>query len=217
MSYFLFTMISALSIALPCIAGLFHFKQILLKRNLPLFILLFVGLINETISFLMIKCHKPNLLNSNVFTFIEYLIYVWLFMNIRSKGFKSIWIGLFIGITTWVLDNFILHSLYSSNSLFRIVSSLMICWFCIDRLSELTITVVADRFKKIDLLLCLSLLAYFTFRGFILIFKQFAPIQTADFYTDLWIIIATLNILVNISFSIVILCLPKAQRTTRSS
>ena len=217
MSYFLFTMISALSIAVPCIAGLFRLKQMLLKRNLPLFILLFTGLANETVSFLVIKCHKPNLLNSNLFTVIEYLIYVWLFMNIRAKHFKSIWIGLIIGITTWILDNFILHSLRSSNSLFRIVSSLMICWFCIDKLSELTLTVVSDRFKKIDLLLCLSLLAYFTFRGFILIFKQFAPIYTASFCMDLLIIISALNIMVNISFSIIILCLPKTQQTTRSS
>lgn len=213
MNYFLFTTISALSIALPCITGLCRFKQISTSRYLPLLMLLLTGLLNECLSFTMITLHKSNLINANIYTLIEYLLYVWLFYKIREQSWILIIVCLTGGLLVWAADNLVLHNLTSSNSLFRITASLVIIWFSIDKLSQLTFTGAADKYKKVDLLLCFSLLAYFTFRGFIHVFKQFSIGYTSAFQIHLWVILCVLNILVNISLCITILWIPRQQPT----
>jgi hypothetical protein len=217
MNYFLFTTISALSIALPCITGLCRFKQISTSQYLPLLMLLLTGFLNECLSFTMITWHKSNLVNANIYTLLEYLLYVWLFYKIRKQSLILVIAGLSGGVLVWIADNLILHNLTSSNSLFRIMASLVIIWFSIDKLSQLTFTGVTDKYKRVDLLLCFSLLAYFTFRGFIHVFKQFSIGHTPVFQIHLWIILCLLNILVNISLCITILWIPKQQPTIQYS
>lgn len=217
MNYFLFTTISALSIILPCITGLYRWKQLSNKRYFPLAVLLLSGFINEGLSFLMIVSHQSNLANANIYTLIEYLLYCWLFRRIRtysSTFFMAVVLG---GVAVWIVDNIWLHSLTGSNSLFRILASLVIIWFSIDKLSQLTFNGATDRFKKPDLLLCFSLLVYFTFRGFIHIFMRFAICHPPSFHVHLWMILCVFNILVNLSLCITILWIPKQPPTTRLS
>lgn len=214
MNYFLFTTISAFSIALPCLTGLYRWKRISIDRYLPLMLILLTGFINECFSYTMIKWHQSNLVNANLYTVIEYLLYVWLFHQIKKQSKIMIILALSVGILVWVIDNLLLHSLTTSNSIFRITGSLILMWLSIDRLSELTFNGATDRFKKPDLLLCFSLLAYFTFRGFIHIFKQFSIGHTTNFHIHLWIILCLQNILVNISLCITVLWIPKQPPTT---
>lgn len=217
MNYFLFTTISALSIALPCILGLYRYKLLANSRYLPLLILLISGFLNECLSFVMIRWHHSNMVNANFYTLIEYLLYFWLFNKISYQSRIFIITGLSGGMMVWICDNILLHSLITSNSLFRIIASLVIIWLCIDKLSQLTFTGPTDKFKRSDLLLCFSLLAYFTFRGFIHVFKQFSIGQTPAFQIHLWMILCVLNILVNISLCITILWIPRQQQTIQYS
>ncbi len=213
----MFTMISALSIILPCITGLSRCKQFTSTRYLPLLILVLTGLLNECFSFIMIYWHRSNMINSNLYTLIEYILYCWLFHKIRERSDRLFIPALLAGSLIWFTDNILLHSLTTSNSLFRIMASLMIIWFSIDKISQLTFNGATNNYKKPDLLLCFSLLAYFTFRGFLHVFKQFSIGHTQGFYIHLWMILCVLNILVNISLCITFLWIPKQPPTTRYS
>ncbi|MBX9733359.1 MAG: hypothetical protein K2X37_04805, partial [Chitinophagaceae bacterium] len=150
---------------------------------------------------------------ANVYTLIEFLLYYWLFNQLKktAKLFGSI--ILLLGLLVWITDNVILHPLSTSNSLFRLFSSLVIIWYSVEKLSELTLYRVADRFKKTDLLLCFSLLVYFTFKGFIHVVNAFSIVQAKLYFIHLWMILCFLNILVNLSIFIVVLCIPKQQAT----
>ncbi len=210
MNYFMFATISAFSIALPSALGLIRCKHIY-RRYKPFIFVLFIGLLNESLSLLLIRLHNSNLINSNIYTLIEYLLYVLFFQRISEFNSKSLVFLFTIGVCTWVIDNFLFHNLAQSNSLFRVIASLIILWLSINKLSRLTFNVQPDHFKKTDLLLCFSFLAYFTFRGFIHVIKLFSIGYTTAFYIDLWIILCILNLLVNISFFIAILWIPKQQ------
>lgn len=210
MNYFIFATISAFSIALPCAIALVRCKNIY-RRYAPFIFVLVIGLLNESLSLLLIRLHNNNLINSNIYTLLEYLLYVWLFQRISELNRKSLIFLLIFGFCTWIVDNFFLHNLMHSNSLFRVVASLIILWLSINKLSLLTFNILPDYFKKTDLLLCCSFLAYFTFRGFIHVIKFFSIGHTTAFYIDLWIILCILNLLVNISFFIAILWIPKQQ------
>ncbi len=210
MNYFMFATISAFSIALPCAIAVIRCKHIN-RRYTPLLCVLITGFLNESFSFLMIRLHNNNLIISNIYTLAEYLLYVWFFQILSSLKRKNILLLFFFGICVWVIDNFFLHTITHSNSLFRIITSLIIIWLSIDKLSHLTFSGLADHFKKIDLLLCFSFLVYFTFRGLIHVIKLFSIGYSSAFYIDLWIILCILNLLANISFFIALLWIPKQQ------
>lgn len=210
MDYFLFATISAFSIVVPTSIVLYRSKQIP-GRYLPFMLLLCIGFLNEVLSYSLIINKITNLVNSNIYTLFEYLLYMNLFYRIGTITKKWIPIYFFLGIAIWVTDNLLIHKLTQSNSLFKIGLSLIIIWLSINKLTGLCLNGAADRFKKTDLLLCFSLLAYFTFSSFVHLFNQFAPEQSPEFYIQLWMILALLNILVNITFSIAILWIPKQQ------
>lgn len=210
MTYFMFATISAFSIALPCATGIIRCKHIY-QRYAPFIFVLIIGLLNESLSLLLIRLFSNNLINSNIYTLLEYLLYVWFFQRISELNRKSLIVLLSLGFSIWIIDNFLLHDLLYSNSLFRVIASLIILWLSINKLSHLTFSVLPDYFKKTDLLLCFSLLSYFTFRGFIHVIKLFSIGYTTEFYIDLWIILSILNLLVNIAFFIAILWIPKQQ------
>lgn len=214
MNYFMFATISAFSIALPCATGLIRCKHID-RRYTPFLLVLLIGLVNESLSLLLIRLHNNNLINSNIYTLIEYLLYLWFFKLLSSLNGRISATLFIFGFFVWCLDNFILHSLMNSNSIFRIIASLIIVWLSIDKLTRLTLNGFNDRFKKTDLLLCFSFLAYFTFRGFIHVVKFFSIGQTTGFYIDLWVMLCLLNLLVNILFFIAILWIPKRQISTQ--
>jgi hypothetical protein len=213
MNYFLFATISAFSICLPTTTALIRCKQIP-DRYQPFLLILLLGLLNEGLSFILIRLYHNNLINSNIYTLLEYLLYVWFFLKLNPLTKLSIIVSVISGILIWVLDNLWLHSLMNSNSFFRIFASLLIIWFSIDKLSRLTFNRFTTHYKKTDLLLCFSFLAYFTFRAFIHVFKQFSTSQATNFHIDLWVLLSALNILVNISFFIAILWIPRQQPTT---
>lgn len=214
MSYFMFATISAFSIALPCALSLIRCKHIY-KRYMPFILILCIGLLNEGLSLSLIRLYNSNLINSNIYTLFEYILYLFFFQRISELKNKSLLILFAIGVSTWFTDNFLLHNLMHSNSVFRVIASLIILWLSINKLSLLTFNVLPDHFKKTDLLLCCSFLAYFTFRGFIHVIKLFSIGYTTAFYIDLWIILSILNLLVNISFFIAILWIPKQQPSTQ--
>lgn len=210
----MFATISAFSILLPCATGLIRCKHIH-RRYTPFLIILLLGLINESLSLFLIRLYNNNLINSNIYTLIEYALYLRFFQLLSQLNKKTILLLLLIGIFVWTLDNFILHGVTNSNSIFRIIASFIILWLSIDKLTRITFNGLADKFKNTDLLLCFSFLAYFTFKGFIHVVKFYSIGHSTGFYIDLWVILCVLNLIVNISFFIAILWIPKQQISTQ--
>lgn len=212
MNLYLLASISAFSIVLPATMAVIRYRHIH-QRYLPFLCILIIGLLNESLSFILIRLYRTNLVNSNIYTLIEYLGYLWFFFRIQQPTNRWIWGAGTLGILIWILDNGYWNSITTSNSIFRIFSSLVVIWLSIDKVTQLTWNEAADRYKKTDLLLCFSLFAYFTFRGFIHVFKQFSFEHQVEFYIHLWSLLSILNILVNCSFFIAILWIPKSPTT----
>lgn len=216
MHYFWLFVISAASILIPLAAAIAR-KNRLTKRYLPFFWVLITGTVNESVSYLMIRWLRNNQFNSNLYTLIEYLLLLLLFYQIKEQ--RKIWLiaASSIGLAVWFTDNLWLHELHHSNASFRIFSSMVIIWLSINKITILVLNGVTDPYKKTDLLLCFSFFTYYTYRSFILLFKTFSPDQHSGFYTDLWLLLGLLNIIIHITFTIAILWIPPPQKLTPSS
>lgn len=216
MHYFWLFAVSAATILVPLAAAITRYGR-LSKRYLPLLWVLIIGALNESVSYLTIRWFRNNLVNSNLYTIIEYFLLLLLFYRIKEQ--RKIWLiaASSIGLAVWCTDNLWLHELQHSNALFRIFSSMVIIWLSIDKITMLVLNGITDPYKKTDLLLCFSFFIYYTYRSFILLFKAFVPNQNTGFYAHLWLLLGLLNIATNLIYTLAILWIPKPQERTPSS
>lgn len=214
MNYFWVFIVSAFSIALPVIFSFARLKRFG-KRYRPLLFLFVTGLLNEIISYLMIKQYRNNLPNSNIYTIVEYILLSWLFFSISKQNLSRVRLALSLAMIIWIADNFWWNKLAESNTIFRMYSSLMFISLSMDKINQLLMGNFWDPYKNTDLLLCLSLLAYHTYRLWINIFHLFVKSMEPIFFIRLWLILCCINLLANITYSIAILCIPKQKNYIR--
>ena len=65
------------------------------------------------------------------------------------------------------------------------------------------------------MLISIGILSYYSYKAFIESFHVFPmSIDNTTFYTSLWIILGAINIVMNLFFTIAILCIPPKQAFT---
>jgi hypothetical protein len=208
MNYFAVFIVSAFSIALPAIAAALRIKR-LQGRFMALAVLLWAGLINETISYLAIARHGNNSINSNIYTLAEFLIMLWLFYRAgENRAKKYFLVAAWAGTVVWMVTVFELHSIMVHNTLSRVLSSLVIVYLSIDKISETIFNEPGNRRKPL-LWLWFSFFTYYAYQAFISIFEIFPMGISNEFYLRLYLILSVINFLINLVYTAVILWIPK--------
>ena len=206
MNYFSVFIISAFSIAIPAAAAIYRVKR-LHKRFTPLAALFWIGLLNETISYILIRHHNNNSVNSNIYTLLEFLIVLWVFFRVGEIKRKLLLIFASAGALLWIADIFMFHSLFVHNTLSRIVFSMVIVYLSIDKINQSIFNVPAN--QRTELLLWFSFFGYFAYQAFITIFELFPMGISNEFYLRLYLILSIINFITNLVYTAVILWIPK--------
>ncbi|MBV9988265.1 MAG: hypothetical protein JO301_11325 [Chitinophagaceae bacterium] len=204
MSYLALFAISAFSIALPGLAALWRIRQ-WKHPYFPLAVMLWIGLVNETISYLLIRNGRANTVNSNLYTLLEYLLFLWLFARLAAWAPKNLVVASLSGILIWIIDNLLLHSLASYNPLTRVFSSIVIVALSIDEVNHVLFSHPAGRRNRARLLFCCCFFAFFSYQAFISVFDLFPMGVSAEFYKRLYLIMAIFNFIVNLIYTGLIL------------
>ena len=170
-----------------------------------------MGLLNEGISYAMILLHRNNMANSNIYTLIEFLLFLWLFYRLTNRKPTYFLVFGFLGLATWIADNFIMHTIWHDDALFRMIGSLFIVYLSMDKINQVLFNGLKEIYKQTDLLLCISFFVYYTYKTFISTFNVFPMGLPNEFYTRLWLILSLINIATNFIYMIAILWIPKQQ------
>ena len=214
MHLFYISAISACSILLPCGATLFRWSR-MKEKYLPLTLLLALGILNETTSFISLHYCANNTVNGNIYVLADFLLVVWLFARLDtfiSKIFLSL--IMVSGLILWIADNLLLHSLSANNSMFRMVASLIIVYISIDKVNQLLFFSSPIRLKNTDLLLSIGFLTYHAYKTFVEAFHVFPMPKDRAFYEKLWVILGIINMVTNLLFTLAILCIRQKQEFT---
>lgn len=210
MSYYGWSILLNHSIVLAAIAGIVRVPYIL-KSYLPFLVFVWLALVNETVSLLLIEDHLSNDINSNIYVLCEYLILLYQFYKWGGSNAKKYSFFALLGIAVWITDNFILHTLTQNNSLFRSVYALILLLFSIDRMNS----VIAFQNRKLLLntvfLVSASFLLYYGCKLFVEIFHLYHVNFSSLFYTYVWLTLSAINCIANIVYAIAILCIPTRQ------
>ena len=203
------------SIVIASAIGLIRFNKILPLYR-PFIIILFLGLINHTLSVIFNETIRNNAVNSNVYVLGESLLYLFLFKNWGAFNKKNtLFYSLFIFLTgLWVYDNLIWHSLHITNSLFRIVSSFILIFLSIGELNKLIITAKKNLFYNAIFLICCGIIIYFSYKAIIEVFFFIQLKASQQFYINIFAILVFVNLFVNLIFAWAVLWIPKKQKST---
>jgi hypothetical protein len=181
--------ISQYSALLPVIILLLRLRH--LRREWPFFAwFLIIGPANDFLSQYWIRNFHSNMVNSNIYVGIEYLVLIRLFYDWSPK--KSTARYLFfaaLGMAVWLIDNCIWHRVGDNNSLFRVVASAVLALLSIDRMNREAIYERGSVFTNSRFLVCFMFMVYYVFKSFIESFNLYQLNIDLDFYRRLWVIL----------------------------
>ncbi len=212
MNTFYIYIIASYSVSIAALIGLYRLKRILPSFK-PFILLLWVALLNEVVSYAMMKIYKTNALNSNIYIIVEYVIIMWQFKRWRSFKNNRIFIAVLgLGIALWAFDNFIIHSPWAFNSVFRTVYSSAIVFLSLQQISAVLVFERRNIFYNSKFIICSAFLIYYAFKSFIEAFYVFDLHMPNSFYHNIFLLLVLTNFLANLIFAFATLWIPTKQK-----
>ena len=117
--------IFSFSIGIGALIGLVRYRTIS-RAYLPFLLLLWVGLLNEICSVIIINKGFSNAINNNIYVLLESFLILWGFKNWGLfKDNRKLFVAiLFMYAVAWIAVNFLFFSIKTFSSYFNILYSL---------------------------------------------------------------------------------------------
>lgn len=199
------------SIIIAAVIACFRVKTIS-SNYYPFIILIWLGLLNESISLALISNGYSNAVNSNIFVLFDYLLILLQFYKWNSSGPLRYFILAVIGLAVWITDNFLMNSIHQNNSVFRVFYSFMVLFFAIDKINSIIIFENLRISKNPMFLICTGFIFYYTLKACVESFNMFHHGLTAILLRKFWFILYIVNFITNLLFALAVLWIPKRQR-----
>ncbi len=211
MHTYLLTDLFSYSIAIAGVMALFKFKNSPSEFR-PFILLIWFGLLNEVISTVMDYVVVCNAVNSNIYVLAEYFFILWFFKNMETASVKAFYIMLAAGMMVWCLDNLVLHTLQTTNSLFRIFSGLVIVFLSVEYLNLLFFSRVHHLACNSGFLICTAFIIFFSYKAVFEVYFVLRHFWSDAFYINIFHVLVYVNIFTNLIFAFAMLCLPKKNK-----
>jgi len=211
MNHTLLTVFLNHSIIIAAVIAFFRFKSIS-DSYYPFIILIWLGLLNESISLALISNGYSNTVNSNIYVLFDYLLILWQFYKWNTSGPSRYYIVAVIGLIVWIADNFLMNSPDQNNSAFRVFYSFIVLFFSIDKMNSIIIFENLRISKNAIFLICVGFIFYYTLKACVESFNMFHPGLTRILLRKFWLILYIANFITNLLFALAVLWIPKRQR-----
>jgi len=207
--------LKSLVVLIPLIIGLIRFRKI--DRSYQLFVLLmFLYLVNESITHVSGKLFGTNTVNFNIFSLIEglyifYLFHLWGFL----KKQKNLFILLQVAMTLlWVIENLVFFKITEFSPYYRLVYSFFIVLLCVNQLNFLIIHDSKNLLKNAQFIICIAFLILFMYQILYEVayyIREETP-DTKAFSKKVITLFVDLNIFINLLFGIAVFFIPEKEK-----
>ena len=214
MSYTWFVILSC-SIFIPAVISAIRLPKVDSAFH-PFIICLWVGAINELISIYLSQSGNSTHVNNNIYVIIEAILLTW---QLKKWGafdrFPVLFYSLIaIFITSWLLENYFLSSIHTTEPWFRLAYSFIIVLLAIQVVNHLIISERRSLIRNPIFLIAIGWIIYFTYKGLIEVFWINGFHSSPGFLINVYSIMIWINLLVNIIFSFAVLWMSEKQRFT---
>ena len=210
--------IFSFSILLAAIIGIIRFKNIS-PNYYPFIFSLWIGSLNEIVSYFLIRNSVSNALNGNIYVLIESLLISWQFK--KWDAFKNNrWVFeiiIILFVTSWIIENFFISRITSFSSYFRVLYSFIIVLISVNTINELIIRERRNIMKNSVFLICTAFIIYYTYKVLVETFWIYGLNYSRGFRNNVYFILTYVNLLANLIYALAVLWMPMKQRFTLPS
>jgi hypothetical protein len=200
--------IFSLSISIPCVIGLVRYRRVD-PANHPFIHLMWIGLVHEIISIVLIHNRHPNLHSYNVFALAQAFVCTKLFQRWGIfRGNRWLYAAVQLSyICFWVLE-------YSASgfrhfaSYFIVYHSFIIVLLSIHQLNSVVFNDSGLLLRSSTFLICMSFISYFTYTVLTEVFWIYGLNRSRVFQLRVYTILAYINLIVNFIYALAILWMP---------
>jgi len=211
MNFFLLNEISTASILPAALIGIVGYRK-LLPVYRPFLYFIWVGTLNEAISWVLIEINRSNVVNANIYVLIEFLLLLLIFYRWNEKARRNRFVFLLsIGVLVWIADNFFIHSLYAINSIFRVLYSIIVLFLSINQVNKLIVYEKKNVIRNAMFLICMAFVFFYSYKAFIETFYILQLPFSKLFYLNLFQVLLFVNLFTNLVYAIAVLCIPSKQ------
>jgi hypothetical protein len=199
------------SIWIAALAGLVRFKYIDPSYR-PFIILCWAGAINEVASFLITRAGFSTNANNNIYLLAESVLLLWQFKKWGPGSWMNrfFWITTVLFVLTWLYEHNNKTSLFEIRYYFRFFYAVVITGLSIQLIQRLVIKHDTGLAKDSRFLTAAGLTIYFTFKIlFDAIWLYEFKSSSVAFQQAIYVILASVNFLINLLYALAILWMPK--------
>lgn len=209
MNYYLIVTFS-FSIFVAGIIGLFRFPK-LQRSYYPFLVFIWLGCINETLSFVIVQQGANSIVNNNIYVLLEAMVILYFF---KVNGALKTWaIGLaaFILLIVWTTEVFFIRSIHEVGIYFRIAYSFTIVLASIETINKILVTGAKHLLKNAMFLICVAFICYFTYKILINTFWLYGLSKSMHFLSFIYTILIFINLFTNLFYALATLWIPRKQ------
>jgi hypothetical protein len=213
MSFFL-RHISSLSVLIPAIICFIRFRKVD-DAYLPFFLLVWAGLLNETVSITLSYTIRNNILSNNIWFPIEFSLAAWQFYRWRlfakHKRLLQAIISL-LGII-WLADGFFIEGITTRfSSYFLIASAYTIVLMSISMVNKLIVEEKDVLWKNPAFIICSGFILFYTVTVLTESFYQYGFNNFPELTSGVFRIFQNVNIITNLIYFVAVLWIPTRQK-----
>lgn len=207
--------ILSFAIGIPSIIGLVRFTKID-RAYYPFLYAIWLGFINEIISFMLIRNGKSNAINSNIYVLFEALLLSWFFKKQGSEVIKEKVYRFFIVVLIlfWGYEKFVYSSITRFSSYFNVFYSFALVILGINLINVLLVRTQRVLARNPLFIISMCLVLFYTCSILIEIFWIYGLNASRDFRVEVYRILTYVNLLVNLLYILAVLWMPRRQEFT---
>jgi hypothetical protein len=215
---FTLTVLFGFSILLPVIISLVRFSKIN-RAYFPFIFYIWLGLLNEITSYVLVKAGYYNTVNCNIYMLFESFLLIWQFREWKLfNANNTITYSLFSALLSiWVLENIIIYSITRYASYFLIAYSAIITIMSILLMNRFIVRERKRLLKNPVFILCVAFLIYYPFSVLSEAFWIYGFSQNAEFASQVHLISVITNFIAILLYTLAILWMPTRQKFTLPS
>ncbi|HSU29083.1 MAG TPA: hypothetical protein VLJ68_11925 [Chitinophagaceae bacterium] len=205
--------IFSLSVSIAAIIGVIRFNKIN-STYYPFLFFIWIGLLNEILSFAITQKGGYTGVNNNIYVLIESLLIAWQFRNWglfleRSSLFTGIVI---LFLVAWPVEAFLIGGITKTISYFRLIYSFVIVLMSISIINQQLILERKSILKNPIFLICMAFIIYFTYKVIVGAFWLYGLNMSQQFMLNIFTILACINLFANLVYALAVLWIPTKHR-----
>ena len=201
------------AIVFPAIIGIIKFNSA--KKNFfPFLLFIWIGLLNEVLSFFITRSGSSNAVCINIYTLAESLLIIsqfWQWEIISKVTCRILAIVLICG---WICENLILSKIDVFNSYFTICYAFIIAILSVGSINKILSRTETRLLQNPVFIICIAFLTYFTYDILVESFWIYGLNENAKFRIGIYRIHTYINLFANLMYALAILWIRTKQKFT---